>query len=45
MKNFFFFCKVFEKPLYESGVLTSSEICKIFINWEEIIECNQMFLT
>ncbi|XP_050533281.1 intersectin-1 isoform X2 [Daktulosphaira vitifoliae] len=37
--------EVFEKPLYESKVLTTSEIRQIFINWEEIIECNQMFLT
>lgn len=37
--------KVFEKPLYKSGVLATSDIQKIFINWEEIIKCNQMFLT
>ncbi|XP_050430286.1 intersectin-1 [Adelges cooleyi] len=37
--------EVFEKPLYESKVLTTTEIRQIFINWEEIIECNQMFLT
>ncbi|XP_025153688.1 intersectin-2 isoform X3 [Harpegnathos saltator] len=36
--------EVFEKPLIESLVLSIDEIEKIFINWRDIIACNDNFL-
>ncbi|XP_050466671.1 intersectin-1 isoform X3 [Cataglyphis hispanica] len=36
--------EVFEKPLIESLVLSVDEIEKIFINWRDIIACNDNFL-
>ncbi|XP_031369761.1 intersectin-1 isoform X9 [Apis dorsata] len=36
--------EVFEKPLIESLVLTVDEIDKIFVNWRDIIACNDNFL-
>ncbi|KAG5347923.1 ITSN2 protein, partial [Acromyrmex charruanus] len=35
---------VFEKPLIESLVLSVDEIERIFINWRDIIACNDNFL-
>ncbi|CAK9797482.1 ITSN1 [Anthophora plagiata] len=36
--------EVFEKPLIESLVLTVDEVDKIFVNWRDIIACNDNFL-
>ncbi|XP_011639535.1 intersectin-1 isoform X5 [Pogonomyrmex barbatus] len=36
--------EVFEKPLIESLVLSVDEIERIFINWRDIIACNDNFL-
>lgn len=36
--------EVFEKPLIESLVLTMDEVDKIFVNWRDIIACNDNFL-
>ncbi|XP_025267863.1 intersectin-1 isoform X8 [Camponotus floridanus] len=36
--------EVFEKPLIESLVMSVDEIEKIFINWRDIIACNDNFL-
>ncbi|XP_015589739.1 intersectin-1 isoform X6 [Cephus cinctus] len=36
--------EVFEKPLLESLVLTVDEVEKIFVNWRDIIACNDNFL-
>ncbi|XP_025989410.2 intersectin-1 isoform X4 [Solenopsis invicta] len=36
--------EVFEKPLLESLVLSVDEIERIFINWRDIIACNDNFL-
>lgn len=36
--------QVFEKPLIESLVLSIDEIERIFINWRDIIACNDNFL-
>ncbi|XP_023246440.1 intersectin-1 isoform X2 [Copidosoma floridanum] len=36
--------EVFEKPLLASMVLTVHEVDKIFINWRDIIACNDSFL-
>ncbi|XP_035731278.1 intersectin-1-like isoform X3 [Vespa mandarinia] len=36
--------EVFEKPLIESLVLTLDEVDKIFVNWRDIIACNDNFL-
>lgn len=36
--------QVFEKPLLESLVLTVDEVDKIFVNWRDIIACNDNFL-
>nr|XP_012216614.1 PREDICTED: intersectin-1 isoform X3 [Linepithema humile] len=36
--------EVFEKPLIESLVLSVDEVEKIFINWRDIIACNDNFL-
>ncbi|XP_076246231.1 dynamin associated protein 160 isoform X2 [Calliopsis andreniformis] len=36
--------EVFEKPLLESLVLTVDEVDKIFVNWRDIIACNDNFL-
>nr|XP_031841629.1 intersectin-1 isoform X3 [Nomia melanderi] len=36
--------EVFEKPLIESLVLTVDEVDKIFVNWRDIIACNENFL-
>ncbi|KYN36796.1 Intersectin-1 [Trachymyrmex septentrionalis] len=36
--------EVFEKPLIESLVLSIDEIERIFINWRDIIACNDNFL-
>lgn len=35
---------MFEKPLIESLVLTVDEVDKIFVNWRDIIACNDNFL-
>ncbi|XP_044011155.1 intersectin-1 isoform X3 [Aphidius gifuensis] len=36
--------EVFEKPLIQSMVLTVDEVEKIFVNWRDIIACNDNFL-
>ncbi|XP_048512969.1 intersectin-2 isoform X5 [Athalia rosae] len=36
--------EVFEKPLLQSMVLTVDEVEKIFVNWRDIIVCNDNFL-
>nr|XP_018916715.1 PREDICTED: intersectin-1 isoform X1 [Bemisia tabaci]XP_018916716.1 PREDICTED: intersectin-1 isoform X1 [Bemisia tabaci] len=36
--------EVFERPLGESKVLTPEQLSQIFVNWRDIIVCNQMFL-
>lgn len=36
--------KVFEKPLVESRVVDRQDVEQIFLNWKEILECNQKFL-
>lgn len=36
--------QVFEKPLLESMVLTVNEVDRIFVNWRDIIACNDNFL-
>ncbi|XP_066583007.1 intersectin-1 [Prorops nasuta] len=36
--------EVFEKPLVESLILTVEEVEKIFVNWRDIIACNDNFL-
>lgn len=36
--------KVFEKPLYESRIVDKQDVEDIFLNWQEILECNQNFL-
>ncbi|XP_076754423.1 dynamin associated protein 160 isoform X3 [Xylocopa sonorina] len=36
--------EVFEKPLIESLVLSMDEVDKIFVNWRDIIACNDNFL-
>jgi hypothetical protein len=36
--------QVFEKPLLECQVLSPQDVQKIFVNWREIINCNNMFL-
>lgn len=36
--------KVFEIPLRKSKILPINQIDEIFINWQDIIECNQRFL-
>ncbi|XP_046667454.1 intersectin-1 isoform X2 [Homalodisca vitripennis] len=35
---------VFEKPLSESKIVTPEELSTIFVNWQDIIVCNYMFL-
>lgn len=35
---------VFEKPLRKSEVITVEEADGIFVNWQEIIQCNKKFL-
>lgn len=35
---------VFEKPLRESRVITQREVEGIFVNWEDILQCNKNFL-
>ncbi|KAH0568927.1 intersectin-1 isoform X2 [Cotesia glomerata] len=36
--------EVFEKPLIQSCVLTVDEVERIFVNWRDIIACNDNFL-
>ncbi|XP_066254448.1 intersectin-1 isoform X2 [Euwallacea similis] len=36
--------EVFEVPLRKSKVISSSEIDEIFVNWQEILQCNKSFL-
>ncbi|XP_011306596.1 intersectin-2 isoform X3 [Fopius arisanus] len=36
--------EVFEKPLIQSMVLTVDEVERIFVNWRDIIACNDNFL-
>ncbi|XP_043286823.1 intersectin-2 isoform X3 [Venturia canescens] len=36
--------EVFEKPLLQSLVLTVDEVERIFVNWRDIIACNDNFL-
>ncbi|XP_043468951.1 intersectin-1 isoform X3 [Leptopilina heterotoma] len=36
--------EVFEKPLLESLVLSVDEVDRIFVNWRDIIACNDNFL-
>ncbi|XP_038078610.1 intersectin-1-like [Patiria miniata] len=36
--------EVFQKPLSESGKLDVQEISRIFVNWREIIQCNNKLL-
>ncbi|XP_033230304.1 intersectin-1 isoform X3 [Belonocnema kinseyi] len=36
--------EVFEKPLLESLVLSANEVDRIFVNWRDIIACNDNFL-
>lgn len=38
------FCKVFYKPMSESGRLTEAEMNLIFVNWRELIQCNSKML-
>ncbi|XP_054264037.1 intersectin-1 isoform X2 [Macrosteles quadrilineatus] len=35
---------VFERPLAESKIVTPDELSTIFVNWQDIIVCNHMFL-
>lgn len=36
--------EVFEVPLRQSKVITKEEIEGIFVNWQEILQCNHNFL-
>ncbi|XP_061735340.1 intersectin-2-like isoform X2 [Nerophis ophidion] len=36
--------EVFYKPMSESGPLTEAELKMIFVNWKELMTCNQKFL-
>lgn len=36
--------EVFEIPLRKSKVVSSKDIDEIFVNWQEILVCNQKFL-
>lgn len=36
--------KIFEVPLRMSNAATEDEIQGIFVNWQEIIQCNRRFL-
>jgi len=42
--NILVLTQVFEKPLLEKQTISPELIQKIFVNWEEIIVCNYMFL-
>ncbi|XP_044748493.1 intersectin-1 isoform X2 [Coccinella septempunctata] len=37
-------CKVFEQPLKKNKIISNKDISRIFLNWEEILRCNQDFL-
>ncbi|KAK5640414.1 hypothetical protein RI129_011225 [Pyrocoelia pectoralis] len=36
--------EVFEKPLRQSKIISNEEIRGIFVNWQEILQCNRNFL-
>ncbi|XP_049819968.1 intersectin-1 isoform X3 [Aethina tumida] len=36
--------KVFERPLRESGIVKKREADEIFVNWQDILQCNKNFL-
>lgn len=36
--------KVFLKPMMESGVVKSEDVDTIFVNWKDLIACNNTFL-
>lgn len=38
------FFKVFQKPMAESGVIKQEDIDTIFLNWKDLIACNNTFL-
>lgn len=37
--------EVFELPLRKSKIIPSSQIHQILVNWQDILHCNQIFLT
>lgn len=36
--------KVFEMPMRESRVVNNTDVDRIFVNWQELIDCNKQFL-
>jgi len=39
-----FFAQVFEKPMADSGVVKLEDVETIFVNWKDLIACNNTFL-
>lgn len=37
--------EVFEIPLRKSKLVPANDIDNIFVNWQDILQCNQRFLT
>lgn len=37
--------EVFEQPLRRSRIVSDSELDIIFVNWQDILQCNRNFLT
>lgn len=37
--------EVFELPLRKSKIISTKEIDEIFVNWQDILQCNKNFLT
>lgn len=36
--------KVFQIPLLESRIIMAQDVDNIFLNWQEILDCNKAFL-
>lgn len=36
--------EVFEQPLRRSRIVSDSEVDAIFVNWQDILQCNRNFL-
>ncbi|XP_045464724.1 intersectin-1 isoform X2 [Harmonia axyridis] len=37
-------CRVFEQPLKKNKVISNKDISQIFLNWDEILKCNEDFM-
>lgn len=37
-------CRIFEQPLKKNKIISNKDISQIFLNWEEILKCNEDFL-